>query len=54
MTKAIKQAKSMQKSILQHPKGQKATYEKAQSLQNQLQDLEMILNGNGLMVEKWN
>jgi len=52
LTQAIEQTKNMQKSILQHPKGQQAAYEKAQSLQNKLQDLEMVLNGNDLMVEK--
>jgi len=52
LTKAIDQTKNMQKSILQHPQGEKATYEKAQLLQNQLQDLAMVLNGNDLIVEK--
>ena len=52
LSKSIDQTKNLQKSILQHPKGEKAAYEKAQGLQHQLQDLEMTLNGNDLMVEK--
>ena len=52
LTKAIDQTKNIQKSILPHPKGTQALYEKAQLLQNQLQDLEIVLNGNDLIVEK--
>ena len=49
---AIEKSKNMQKSILQHPKGKQADYELAQQIQHQLQDLDMVLNGNDLMVEK--
>jgi len=52
LSKTIDQTKNLQKNILQHPKGEKTAYEKAQVLQNQLQDLDMTLNGNDLMVEK--
>ena len=52
LKKTIDQSQSMQSSILQHPKGEKADYELAQELQQQLQDLQQVLNGNRLMVEK--
>lgn len=52
LKKAIAKAKNSQKSILAHPKGSKAHYEQAQKIQQQLQDLQIVLTGNRLMVEK--
>lgn len=48
----IDKTKRIQKALLKAPTGHMRLFEKAKSLQNQLQDFEVTLNGNDLMVEK--